>query len=305
MGVVYRAHDERLDRDVALKVLPPGSLADETVRRRFKQEALALSRLNHPNIATIQLAEAHEALAAVFRAVEFDWEHTIEESRLALALNPNLDQPNFYRAAAFYHLGLFDLVDADVRAGVQANPANRVDPSRTKAAAAIAEGRYEEAVPLAEEVQRLVGDSSFNYILGQAYYYTGQAARAEDVLRAAGGTSTGDRRARAILASILAAQNRDAEARTLLKGIHAAGSIDHHIANSLGTAYAQLGDAGEAKRWLAEAVRTGLPCYPCYARDPLLDPLKSDAGFQTFLADLRSTWRANAARYGSKSTEGL
>src|SRR5579862_6894645 len=53
MGVVYLAHDERLDREVAVKVLPEGLLSEESVRARFRKEAMALAKLNHPNIATI------------------------------------------------------------------------------------------------------------------------------------------------------------------------------------------------------------------------------------------------------------
>ncbi|MFZ0908492.1 MAG: protein kinase [Candidatus Acidiferrales bacterium] len=53
MGEVYRAHDDQLDRDVALKILPAGLLADEAARKQFRKEALALAKLNHPNIETV------------------------------------------------------------------------------------------------------------------------------------------------------------------------------------------------------------------------------------------------------------
>jgi len=53
MGEVYRARDEHLSRDVAIKVLPPGTLSDESARKHFHKEALILSQLNHPNVATI------------------------------------------------------------------------------------------------------------------------------------------------------------------------------------------------------------------------------------------------------------
>src|SRR5579864_9331272 len=53
MGTVYRAHDERLDRDVALKVLAQGLADDKEFVARFRREARTLSKLNHPNIATV------------------------------------------------------------------------------------------------------------------------------------------------------------------------------------------------------------------------------------------------------------
>jgi hypothetical protein len=114
--------------------------------------------------------------------------------------------------------------------------------------------------------------------------------------------TTSDRRAQAVLASLLAARHANAEARALVKKILDSGYMDHHVAYSLGAAYAQLGDLSEAKRWLAGAARTGLPCYPWHARDPLLNPLRSDPEFQRFLSGLQNSWRTLAARYAASTS---
>ena len=53
MGVVYTAHDPRLKRQVAIKLLTPDLTRDETAKQRFLQEAQAASALDHPNICTI------------------------------------------------------------------------------------------------------------------------------------------------------------------------------------------------------------------------------------------------------------
>jgi eukaryotic-like serine/threonine-protein kinase len=62
MGEVYRAHDQHLDCDVAIKVLSPGSVSDESARKRFHKEARALSRLSHPNVATVHDFDTQQGL---------------------------------------------------------------------------------------------------------------------------------------------------------------------------------------------------------------------------------------------------
>jgi eukaryotic-like serine/threonine-protein kinase len=64
MGEVYRAHDERLGRDVALKILPDHLADDAEMRARFEHEARAVAALSHPNIMAI-----HELVGVVDRPV--------------------------------------------------------------------------------------------------------------------------------------------------------------------------------------------------------------------------------------------
>jgi serine/threonine protein kinase/Tol biopolymer transport system component len=68
MGEVYRAHDTRLHRDVALKVLPPALVADPVLRERFVQEARAASVLEHPHIGVIH--DIGEISGVTFMAME-------------------------------------------------------------------------------------------------------------------------------------------------------------------------------------------------------------------------------------------
>src|SRR4029077_19043797 len=69
MGVVYKARDTRLDRYVALKVLPPEKVSNPERKRRFTQEAKAASALSHPNI--VHIYDIDRAGSTDFIAMEF------------------------------------------------------------------------------------------------------------------------------------------------------------------------------------------------------------------------------------------
>jgi serine/threonine protein kinase len=72
MGVVYRAHDARLGRDVAIKTLPTEFARDPERLARFRREARALGALNHPHIAGIYGLEESGGIALVMELVEGD-----------------------------------------------------------------------------------------------------------------------------------------------------------------------------------------------------------------------------------------
>jgi eukaryotic-like serine/threonine-protein kinase len=90
MGLVYRARDLHLDREVAIKVLPTETVADPERKRRFAQEAKAASALNHPNILHIYDISAQDGVD--FIAMEYVKGETLAQhiGRKALPLQQTL-----------------------------------------------------------------------------------------------------------------------------------------------------------------------------------------------------------------------
>src|SRR5437870_4706930 len=91
MGEVYLAHDEKLDRKIALKLLPAHFTTSQARLRRFQQEARAASALNHPNIITIH--EIGQVESRNFIATEFVDGETLRQRmrRGSLSLHESLD----------------------------------------------------------------------------------------------------------------------------------------------------------------------------------------------------------------------
>jgi adenylate cyclase len=251
------------------------------------------------------LGEAHEALAAVFRKTEFDWGRTIEESRLAIALSPSLDLPYQYLAGALYHLGLLEQAERALAAAESLSPlADRVELLRSRGMTALLGGRFPDAVLAFEEAHRRSDAAIADWNLALAYFYVGEAARSESILRelvSSTSVSTAAR-SRATLASLLAARDETGEALRLAHDVATGSYLDHHVAYSLGATYARLGDAQNAVLWLRRAAETGFPCHPWFASDPLLDPLRDNGDFQTLLEGLREGRERDLERYGSPLT---
>jgi serine/threonine-protein kinase len=245
------------------------------------------------------LAEAHLARAAVARKADFDWGVTLDESGKALELNPNLDLARYFRAAAFYHLGLLEQAEQELRQVTHVDSQNRAEQLRTSGVVAFFRGRNADAVRLLEETRRTSSRAYADSYLGQAYFYGGDTARAFQVLDSLRSSKSAPAaaRSRASLASFSAYRGDRAAAERLIGELVGSGYMDHHVAYSLGAAYAQLGRLEEARTWLDRAATSGFPNYPWYLHDPLLAPIRRDPSSRGFLERLRAQWDSAKTRY--------
>jgi non-specific serine/threonine protein kinase len=116
MGVVYRARDERLDRDVAVKVLTPSLVADEAARKRLRREARLLSRLNHPNVNQIYDFDSQDGVD--FLVMEFVRGETLSHRlRSACFAEPDVVSIGVQIAQALEEAHASGIVHRDLKPG--------------------------------------------------------------------------------------------------------------------------------------------------------------------------------------------
>ena len=236
------------------------------------------------------LAEAHLARAAVARKREFDWNATMTAGRRALALNPNLDEARFFVAAAYYHNGYMQEALIEMEKGRGLHGIDVVEPIRIEALTALFSGKFAPAQARLEEVSRLSSQAIGDTYLALAYYYTGSTERARTMLETLANSRSASTAARAgaALAGVMAAEGNLSDARRIVDRVLNETYRDHHVAYSLGAAYAQLGDFTLATRWLRTAADTGFACPPFFEHDPLLEPLRSRPAFSDLLDYVRA-----------------
>jgi len=102
------------------------------------------------------------------------------------------------------------------------------------------------------------------------------------------------------VAAARAMQGRCREADSLLRVNAAQLPRDrhyHHVTYEMAQTQARCGNAAEAVRWLEETVRWGFPCYPLFARDPWLEPIRKSPEFVAFMERLKPDWERMKAAF--------
>ena len=146
MGEVYRARDTKLNRDVALKVLPESFAADPDRVARFKREAQVLASLNHPNIAAIYGMEEGPAVLDSARAG--DAGHLVRALVLELVEGPTLAE----RIIAHAGSAGTPRAEPGLRTDVGRVPPSRAEGGRGGPAGTGAGLPIEEALAIAKQI---------------------------------------------------------------------------------------------------------------------------------------------------------
>lgn len=314
MGEVYRARDARLERDVAIKVLPEHLARDREALARFEREAKAVAALNHPNILAIhdvgdddgvsyvvmELLEGETLRSRLSRSAPA-WQKTIE---IVLAVSEGLTAAHakgiihrdlkpeniFLYLKGRYHWNKRTADGLKTALGYFQQAVEK-DSSYAMAYAGLADGylllsvfapnpanRF-AASGKAAAVKALEMDSNFP----MGHYWRGVAcgleSRHDEAIPALeiANRGVGSTFTTLELARAYAAGGRIADARRLLAEMHQTFDRDYAEPYGFALAYAALGEADQAFQWLERAATDRSSFFAAWVNgDPRLDSLSAD-----------------------------
>jgi len=218
----------------------------------------------------------------------------VREYRRALELNPNLDDAHHQLGVLYLHVGLLDKAVVELEQTLALDPGNRFAEHRI-GVALVDQGRYEEGLRALRAVPASFNPALWYYHVTWALLYLGRDDEASRLIdeyllkypEDRGGVVTSIR-------AILRAKRRDAkgaEHDIRVAQMLGAGYVHfHHTEYNIASTYALLHQPRAAVQWLRRAADDGWPCYPYFARDPNLDPIRNDPQFIALLTELRVQW---------------
>ena len=260
MGEVYRARDERLERDVAVKVLPEAFANDRDRLARFEREARSASALNHPNIVTIY--EIGQDNSTTYIAMELlrgkTLRETLHDGPLPLAELLRLATQVSGALAKAHAIGI---VHRDLKP--------------------------ENLIILSTGLVKILDFGLAKLLEGHS-----SASQNDTQTTAPGRTRTGTfvgspsyaspEQARALPVDFHAAGKRN-EAQKITDELKEQANQDYVPAYHLALSYAGLGETDQAFKWLEKAYQERSRWTDYIAVDPRFDPLRSDLRFHSLL----------------------
>ena len=255
----------------------------------LEQKAFAAAEkalLLDPNVAEAYLARGDLLWT---HSQHFAHQRAAQEFLRAVALKPNSDQGHRRLARVYVHVGFFEeaLRHADIALAI--NPSN-AQALNSRAQALLWMGRDEDALAVLLSIPGPVLPELVEANTAFALLRLGKRDEAWVHLRRAldkypnepSGALSG-------IEAMLLADSEPLKAQALIEKVAKRKAVNpsHHAAYFAASAWARMGRAEEAVQSLREAAETGFPCYPLFARDPNLDPIRQDPRFQAFLADMQ------------------
>ena len=229
-------------------------------------------------------------------AKRFPHEQAARAYRRAIALEPRLDEAHHQLGLILLHVGLFDEALAEIDTALAINPSNSLARFRI-GVIALYRGEFDRAYDIFNSTTHDQTPSLWAFQMATTLFRLGREREAADMIdtflhdypKDEGGVGT------SVRAMMLAKAGRRAEAEAAIARSESLGKNFghfHHTAYNIASAYSLLGNHDRAIAYLQAAADDGFPCYPLFAGDAQLDPLRKDPRFIAMMAKLKSDWDA-------------